>query len=228
MVETRSAGHRDASHTNKVLAVLVDAVNFLCVPLRLMIPQPLLARIPVLRTNEEERRNRVLAEYRGKALDLGCGANRLIRTYRESGRKGSGVDVYDWDGPDLIVPDTSRLPFAPRSFDTISFVACLNHIPNRFDALQEAGRVLKPGGRVIITNLTPVVSMVWHKLAFWDADQHERGMKAGEVWGFSDRQLRELLDQAGFRCVKKVGFMWRLNHLYVFELTSTGEPAVKG
>ena len=203
--------------TNKFSVMLVDMINFVCVPVRLLIPQPIISKIPILRTNEEERALRILAEYRGVALDIGCGSNRIIKSYRQSGKDGTGIDVYNWDGPDLIVEDTSDLPFAPKTFDTISFVACLNHIPNRLDVLREASRILKPTGKVLITNLTPVVSQIWHRIAFWDADQRERGMKEGEVWGFRDSELREMLAGVGFRFVKKVGFMWGLNHLYVFE-----------
>jgi SAM-dependent methyltransferase len=197
---------------------LVELINVIFVPIRLAIPQPILSKIPVLRTNEEERCYRTLAEYHGVALDIGCGANGVIKHYRRAGNQGTGVDVYGWEGPDLIVPDSAHLPFESRSFDTISFVACLNHIPNRVDVLKEARRLLKQDGRVLITNLRPWVSRIWHKIAFWDPDQHERGMKDGEVFGFSDRALIEILDGAGFALVKRVGFMWGLNHLYVFEL----------
>lgn len=208
---------------NKFSQMLIDSVNFICVPLRLAIPQPIIRKIPVLRTNEEERSYRTLTEYRGRALDIGCGSNRIIKSYRAAGNQGMGVDVYGWDGPDLIVEDTSRLPYDSNSMDTISFVACLNHIPNRVAVLKESRRILKPDGRVLITNLTPIISRTWHRVAFWDADQHERGMKEGEVFGFNDRELREMLDKAGFTFVKRIGFMWGLNHLYVFRPTRSAE-----
>lgn len=197
--------------------MLTDLLNFLTVPIRLMIPQPLLAKMPFLRTNEDERLYRVLAEYRGAALDIGCGNNRVIKTYRSEGHRGLGVDVYSWEGPDMIVEDTAILPFDSQSFDTISFVACLNHIPNRGEVLLEARRLLKPGGCVVITNLTPRISYIWHKIAVWDRDQKTRGMNDGEVWGFTDKQLQSLLSSAGFRLTKRKHFMWGLNNLYIFE-----------
>ncbi len=197
---------------------IINIVNYFFVPIRLIIPQPLVAKIPLLRTNEEERAYRVLTEYRGKALDVGCGANRIIKTYRLFGHEGIGVDVYDWHGPDMVVLNTANLPFDFQSFDTISFVACLNHIPNRDDVLRETRRLLKPDGQIIITNLSPLVSRIWHKIAFWDDDQHIRGMKEGEVWGFSERELYNIVTAHGFRLKKRVGFMWGLNHLYIFEI----------
>ena len=72
------------------------------------------------------------------------------------------------------------------SFDTVTIIAALNHIPNRAAVINECRRVLRPGGRVVITMLTPRTSRVWHWLrAPWDADQRERGMQPGEVFGFT-------------------------------------------
>ncbi len=196
---------------------LVLLINFLLVPLRLAIPQPVIEKIPLLKTNREERFGRVLAEYRGKALDIGCRHNVIIKKYRELGNCGEGVDIYHWDGADLIVEDTSRLPYESETFDTVSIVASLNHIPNRIDVLKEAHRLLRRDGRLVITNLTPFVSKVWHVFCFWDREYAVRGgLQEGEVWGFTDKQLMQLVEAAGFRLIKKSGFLWGLNHLYVF------------
>ena len=110
---------------------LVDFINFALVPLRLVIPQPILRKIPLLRTNLEERTRVVIAEYEGNALDIGCGTNVLIEQYRSIGNKGEGVDVYPWKDDIVIVKDTTCLPFETAEFDSVSFVACINHIPNR-------------------------------------------------------------------------------------------------
>jgi ubiquinone/menaquinone biosynthesis C-methylase UbiE len=126
------------------------------------------------------------------------------------------VDVYPWPGLDLLVENTAQLPFPDQSFDTITFVACLNHIPNRVEVLREAKRLLKPGGKLLATNLTPGLSRFWHRWAFWDADQHERGMAVGEVFGFTHRDLVTLVQGAGFQFVHRQPFSWGLNNLYVF------------
>jgi SAM-dependent methyltransferase len=193
------------------------AVNQVLLPAKLLVPQPLIARLPFLKTNQDIRIGIVGQALRGRALDVGCGTNRLMRAYRAQGGEGIGVDVHPWPGVDILVEDTAKLPFPDHSFDSIAFVACLNHIPNRKQVLREARRLLAPGGRILATNLTPLVSFLWHRWAFWDEDQHERGMKDGEVWGFTHRDLVRLFDETGFRVVEKHAFSWGLNALYIAE-----------
>lgn len=193
------------------------AVNQALLPLKLLVPQPLIARLPFLKTNEDIRTGIVRQALRGRVLDIGCGTNRLIQRYRAEGGDGTGVDVYPWPGVDILVQDTASLPFPDGSFDSVTFVACLNHIPNRKEVLREARRVLAPGGRILATNLTPLASRIWHSWAFWDKDQHERGMKEGEVWGFTHQELVRLFEETGFQVLEKHAFSWGLNALYAAE-----------
>jgi SAM-dependent methyltransferase len=194
---------------------ILDLLNRLLLPLKLLIPQPVVKKIPGLSTNEEIRHTEVLREITGVLLDIGCGTNQLVKRYRARGNEGVGVDVYPWPGVDTIVANSATLPFSGQSFSTITFVACLNHIPNRAEALLEARRLLHTDGRVIITNLSPWLSQIWHKYAFWDDDQHERGMQEGEVWGFSRSELAALLHGAGFSIERSRSFSWGLVQLYV-------------
>jgi len=50
--------------------------------------------------------------------------------------------------PLSVVGDMEALPFAPASFDAVIFIAALHHVPDALPALQEAWRVLRPGGRL--------------------------------------------------------------------------------
>ena len=114
-----------------------------------------------------------------------------------------------------MVEDTSKLDFPDKTFDCISFVSCLNHIPNREEVLKESNRILSDDGIVIATMLSPLLSLVWHKYAFWDEDQHERGMEEGEVFGFTDEEFRDLFKTAGFRIAARRKFSLGLNNLYI-------------
>jgi SAM-dependent methyltransferase len=158
----------------------------------------------------------VLPFIRGSLLDIGCGMNRLTRAYGN----GVGVDVYDWGTVDCVVENSAKLPFDDGSFDTVTIIAALNHIPNREDVLTECRRLLKPSGRVIMTMITPKISRVWHLLRSpWDSDQRKRGMAKGEIFGLTSRQLVELARSRGFRLLERKRFMLGLNSVYVFQPT---------
>jgi len=195
-------------------------INEILLPLKLIIPQPIVEWIPGLASNKEIRVEKVLKyiSINMNCLDIGCGDNTLIKRLRSRGASGVGIDIYPWDCADLVIEDSSRLPFDNNSFDCITFVASLNHIPNRLEVLMEARRILKRNGIVIITFLTPKISVFWHKIIYWDKDQNKRGMKKGEKYGFTHRELCSLLEDAGFRIVEKKKFSLGLNNLYICQI----------
>jgi len=158
----------------------------------------------------------VLPFVRGRLLDIGCGMNKLTKAYGN----GVGVDVHDWGSVDYVVESSAEIPFDDASFDTVTIIAALNHIPNREDVLTECGRLLKADGRMIVTMITPRISAVWHLLRRpWDADQRERGMARGEIFGFTSQQMVELARSHGFTLLERKRFMLWMNSIYVFQKT---------
>ena len=163
------------------------------------------------------RVKKIIPYLNGKTIDIGCGTNQLIHRYKN----GLGVDVYQWGNVDLIVKDSSILPFDQNSFDTATIIASLNHIPNRENVLKEVNRILKPEGRIIITMLPPFISKLWHKIRNpWDADQQERKMKKGEVFGLTKSEIRKMFVGANFRIVKTKKFMFFINNIIIGEKTN--------
>ena len=163
------------------------------------------------KTLQNKRIKTVLPYIDGYLLDIGCGTNQLVRSY--SG-KGIGTDVYQWGTVDVLVEDSAKLPFEDKTFDTVTFIAVLNHIPNRSEVLKEAKRVLKDSGKIIVTMIPPKFSRVWHGIRKpWDPDQSERGMKKGEVYGLTEKEISRLLSEAGFEITFKKKFMLGLNNL---------------
>ena len=153
----------------------------------------------------------------GRLLDIGCGTNTLVRSYDGA---GVGVDVHQWGDVDLLVGDSAELPFGDAEFDTVTIIAALNHIPNRSDVLREAHRVLGERGTIVVTMIPPRLSKVWHLLRKpWDADQTERGMKDGEVYGLTARQVSRFLESSGFEVVLERRFMLRMNGITVARKT---------
>lgn len=188
-------------------------INFILLPVRLVFSHETVNRLG-LRSLRDERYDIVRKNLCGRLLDIRCGNNELVKTY---GHDSVGVDVFDFGGDALILEDASNLPFDDKSFQSVSFVASLNHVIKRKEVLSEAYRLLTDGGRAYMTMLSPFWGVLRHKLAWWDPDQHDRGMKEGEEMGLSKRYLIGLFDECGFFLVKRQRFILGINNLYIFQ-----------
>jgi SAM-dependent methyltransferase len=64
----------------------------------------------------------------------------------------SGLQSGEWDTSRIdIVSDITSIPAADSSFDVVLCTEVLEHIPDPIAALREFVRILKPGGRMILT-----------------------------------------------------------------------------
>lgn len=162
----------------------------------------------------DKRIKTVLPHIEGYLLDIGCGTNKLVKTY--SG-KGVGVDVYQWGDVDLVVENTANLPFNEQTFDTVTIIAALNFIPNREEVLKEIRRVLKDSGKLIVTMIPPKISRVWLGIGKpWHKCQLESGMKqSGQVYGFTENSISKLLSEADFEIKFRKKFMLGINTLTI-------------
>jgi SAM-dependent methyltransferase len=175
-----------------------------------------------------ERFDYVAREVSGGCLDVGCGRhNRFIKEYL--GGNGKGIDVFPYEGLDRenVVEDLTHFPVENDSFETVTFIANINHIPRRDrDAeLAEAYRILRPNGKIIVTMGNPLSETIVHKLV-WLYDRllktnldmdSERGMDEEEEYYLKDKEIIERLQRAGFGGVIKKYFVtqWGFNHLFV-------------
>jgi len=159
---------------------------------------------------EDWRLSVVLPHVRGRLLDLGCGYNNLARAYGS----GVGVDVYEWDGVDIQISDSSSLPFPDNSFETVTIIAALNHIPNREETLGEVWRVLCREGRLLVTMIGPMTGRVAHM--FFKHDEEVRGgFGHNEKKGMTKQEIRSLLADAGFKVTEERAFELGLNTLFI-------------
>ncbi len=174
-----------------------------------------------------ERYDYASQEVRGYCLDVGCGPNnRFIKEFLNN--NGIGIDVYKYDGleDENIIKDMSHLPYKNNIFDSVTFLANINHVPKdrRDSELSEAYRVLKSSGNIVITMGNPLAETVVHKVialhdrifkSKQDVDS-ERGMEEGEEYYLTDTEIKNRLTKAGFSNIKKRFFVtqWGLNHLF--------------
>ncbi len=155
----------------------------------------------------------VLPHINGKLLDIACGYNQLVREYYQS---GTGVDITSYGYEDIqVAKDFSHLDFEDATFDTITILAALNHIPNREKVLKEAFRLLKKDGRIIITMIPPRFSKFWHFIRRPWADEIEKDFEHGQVFGIDDKELTRLLQEPGFKIILKKKFMLRINTMII-------------
>jgi ubiquinone/menaquinone biosynthesis C-methylase UbiE len=202
--------------------VMQSSYDLVGAPLRMaLLPDHTCERLH-LTSLRAERFAAVLCELRGRVLDVGAGDNALLKLYRAHARGPSevsaaaasvGVDVIDWGADCVIVPNCRSLPFTDASFDTVSFVACLNHIPERREALAEARRILKPGGRVVVTMISRFVGVLGHAI-WWYSEDKRRQVAAGEEMGLDSEEVVALLTSSRFKNVTTRRFLYKLNGLH--------------
>ena len=99
-------------------------------------------------------------------LDVGCGTGRITRNL--SGNV-LGLDINEWNlehakvnapNAKFILGDCENMKeIVSESIDFVVFTETLEHIPNPQKALEEISRVLKVGGKAVIT--VPSQSLIW-------------------------------------------------------------------
>jgi SAM-dependent methyltransferase len=103
----------------------------------------------------------------GNALDVGCGEGRFCRMLQAAGIKTTGIDptrpLLDLarqrdPGGDYRVGRAEQLDFPDASFDlAVSYITLID-IPDFRAAIAEMARVLRPGGSLLVANLTGFTS----------------------------------------------------------------------
>ena len=99
----------------------------------------------------------------GDLLDVGCGEGRFCRMASELGLNTVGVDPVDAlveharlrdPAGDYRVARAENLPFGDARFPLVVAYLSLIDIPDLQPAIAEMVRVMRPGGRLLIANLT--------------------------------------------------------------------------
>jgi SAM-dependent methyltransferase len=156
-----------------------------------------------------------------RILDAGCGSGPLFAALRDRGAIMTGFDASTamlqlarrrlGAGAGLLVADLSRpLPFPDATFDDVVASLVLHYLEDWGPALAELRRILKPGGRLIVSVDHPFVIALMHREAGRKADYFETsnwtedwpmGGKAVPM-SFWSRPLHAMTDAftaAGFR-----------------------------
>ena len=155
----------------------------------------------------------LLAGLSGEVLDVGCG-HKPYRSFVPADRY-VGLDI---DSPVTralgvadVLYDGRRFPLPDASFDGVLCSQVFEHVFNPEEFLGEICRVLRPGGRLVLT-----VPFVW--------DEHEQPHDFARYSSFG---LKALLERNGFevevqrRSVADARIIFQLVAAYVFKVTQS-------
>jgi SAM-dependent methyltransferase len=140
-------------------------------------------------------------------LDIGSGAGNMAHHLAHYGHV-VGVDsnprplaVAGQRGLDVCQGCGDGLPFPADTFDLVALLDTVEHIPDEFAVFAECRRVLKPGGKLMVT----VPAFMWLWSYNDEINAHQRRYSAPE--------LRQKLEIAGLR-VRRISY----NNFFLFPL----------
>ena len=84
-------------------------------------------------------------------LDLGCDHKPYFPLFQPYARRYVGLDVGKTTKEVDVVGGASNPPFRSGHFDAVLCSQVLEHVPDPLATLKEIARVLKPGGRVLLS-----------------------------------------------------------------------------
>lgn len=141
----------------------------------------------------DKERNTILDEaspLSGKILETGTGKGHFAVALAKQGVSFISVDISREDlviakehlkfyrlgcFADLRIQNGGQLGFKDKSFDMVFSINALHHFEQPLNVLTEFIRVLKPGGRLIISDFTDKGFQVMDKIHALDGNIHDRG-----------------------------------------------------
>lgn len=134
----------------------------------------------------------------GKLLDIGTGTGKMLSELKQAGWQVFGVDIEKKAqqesakrGIYIKTADVSKkpLPFPNSTFDLVTALDLLEHIPNDQFCLREMKRVLKPQGIILIS--VPAYQQLF---SYWDK-------MVGHYRRYSTKSLKQLCAQTKLKII---------------------------
>jgi ubiquinone/menaquinone biosynthesis C-methylase UbiE len=149
-----------------------------------------------------------------KLLDIGCGTGLFVEKYTASGGHAVGIDIsrrmierarYRCGASEFTVASGERIPFRDNSFDAVSSLLVFSYLRDPPTMLNEAYRVLRPGGAIAICTLgkkllTRGIPALYHFSEKMRV-RHVVMKNFGERY-YDGNEMQDLFENAGFTDVR--------------------------
>lgn len=145
--------------------------------------------------------HRYLAKNLGKTLDDGCGGGMYTQYIKKNSKWCVSLDVQlthikqlskKNTKANLIQGDSKKLPFKDDYFDTVLCTEVIEHLEDDSKGLYEIARVLKKGGRLILSVPVPPAPFKGKDNSRFE---HKRE-------GYEYEEIRNLLEKHGMRIIR--------------------------
>lgn len=151
---------------------------------------------------KDERALELLVETSGAGpedtvLDVACGPGLVVRAFARVAREATGIDVtpamlarareLNAECPNVRFDqgDVLPLPYADGAFSIVVSRFAFHHFPDPGGVLAEMRRVCRPGGRVVLCDLTasedPAKAQAFHEIEMLRDPSHVRALTLGEL-----------------------------------------------
>jgi SAM-dependent methyltransferase len=154
-----------------------------------------------------------------RVLDIGCHQGEFLRSLGDRVGPSVGFDPLTTPAQterySLIANVFSEpAPFEDGSFDAVVMLATLEHIRDKESLAGACFRLLRPGGRVIVTVPSGLVDTIIHFLCTLRLAD---GMSLEEHHGYDPRTTPAVFGRSGFILEHHRRFQFGLNHLFVLQ-----------
>lgn len=163
-------------------------------------------------------------------LDIGGFDGILARLIQKHTGNSPAVLDLDWEGLRKLKNTGARplkgsaavLPFPDNCMDAVWALDLLEHLERPEESLKEIERVLKPGGKCLVT--TPVKGRHW---GLPEKEMLSLHKKWGHIYpGFSEEEINSLFHRAGLNISEVSGYFCEMTGKIYYNLYVTGSSAL--
>ena len=158
----------------------------------------------------------------GRLLDVGCGDGQFLHLCKQAGYTSIGVEPSATlsehaamaAGVEVRAGEYSASSFAADSFDIVTFIQVLEHIPAPAEVLDAAREHLRPGGLLVIEvpSIRSPHWIAWRATRWARLLENRFGVFPAHVGYYSPKSLAELTRRAGFREISLITGRWRFKY----------------